>query len=79
MEIEAGDSWEYVYQLVSDQRGGEPFWQERGGPVEIDLIGVSGPGPDRVVVPAVANAGRYRLCTMFSASSICVALIVMDG
>jgi hypothetical protein len=79
MELETADGWNYVYQLVSDQRGGEPFWQEAGGPVEIDLVGVSGPGPDRVVIPAVAALGTYRLCTMFSASSVCVVVVVRDG
>ncbi len=77
LEVASGDSWEYGYQLVSDQRGGEPFWQEANGPVEIDLVGVSGPGPDVVSIPPEAPPGEYRLCTMLVPRSICVPILML--
>jgi hypothetical protein len=77
MEEETGGTWNYVFQLVSDKRGGPPFWQEPDGPVEIDLIGISGLGPDRVTIPFTAHPGSYRLCTMFAPPNFCVAVEVV--
>jgi len=57
--------------------GREPSWSREGVNVVVD-IGVSGPGPDRVVIPDVATPGTYQLCTGNASVERCVAIEVED-
>lgn len=34
-------------------------------------MGVSGPGPDEVLIPDVATPGQYRLCTANAVNNFC--------
>jgi hypothetical protein len=63
-----------TYHLASDAAGDEPRWSDQ--PLQVRNIGVSGPGPDHVVVPSTAAAGDYRLCTTGRTPQLCVHLTV---
>jgi hypothetical protein len=39
-----------------------------------EQVGVSGPGPDRVLVPEAASPGDYLLCTANSLDEACALL-----
>jgi hypothetical protein len=64
-----GAGWtDPLYGLVSsgpDREWGTPSWSE-GGSVAVRLILFSGPGPDHVVIPPVAESGIYAICTNVS-------------
>ena len=62
-----GNGWsEPVYFLVSGPPGYDsnnaPYWRSDDEVWECEEVGVSGPGPDPIVVPDTAS-GEYRLCT----------------
>lgn len=68
LSLRSDDSWKRLYFLTSDGGGlGEwkPGWwsvddaEGRGWP----NVGIHGPGPDHVVVPVTAPAGKYRVCS----------------
>jgi heat shock protein HslJ len=77
-----GNAWaDPEYYLTSDggeQLGWTPGWwrvdqgENRGWPD----IGISGPGPDRVVIPDTAAAGPYLLCTATAVNKACATLTV---
>ena len=73
------NAWRHLYDLVSDRRGGPPVWQPAGGDIEIDLVAITGPGPDTVLIPDVAEAGDYRICTQFVEAGFCTALRVLPS
>jgi hypothetical protein len=65
-----------TYQLTSNamDRGREPTWSPEGsGWVD---VGISGPGPDQVLIPPVAAPGDYELCTGNAPAEQCVSLTV---
>ncbi|WP_256837645.1 hypothetical protein [Ornithinimicrobium faecis] len=81
LEEQDGDTWHQRYLLWSDGNGGTPDWvghedEERWG---WDDVGVSGPGPDTVLVPDTAAAGPYRLCTANARENFCAELEVVTG
>ena len=68
-----------LYYLTSDWgRRGEhtPTWWRAGASGGWEDVGISGPGPDRVVVPDTAEDGTYRLCTANAADQVCGLLTV---
>ena len=76
-----GEAWTPVFYLTSDwgmPGSHTPTWwsvednDDRGW----EDIGVSGVGPDRVVLPDVATAGEYLLCTANAADEACAKLTV---
>lgn len=75
--------WEEKYFLTSDwgtSGDATPTWwtvedsADRGW----EQVGVSGPGPDRVLVPESASPGDYRLCTA-NALDEAGALLTVSG
>jgi hypothetical protein len=78
LEERTGSSWTYRYQLISDASGGESSWHPAAQEVDVDAIGIGGPGPDRLVIPDVAPLGEYRICTANAPENVCVPLTVAD-
>ncbi|GAA5151909.1 hypothetical protein GCM10023340_31330 [Nocardioides marinquilinus] len=62
-----------TYYLSS---GDTPTWNERSMPT--DDIGITGPGPDPLVVPDVVAPGAYRLCTANAAEQACTGVTVVS-
>lgn len=71
--------WRHLYDLISDKRGGPPAWQEVGGDIEIDLVAITGSGPDIVVIPESAEPGDYRICTLFVEHGFCASLTILPS
>jgi hypothetical protein len=68
-----GAAWaEPSFSLHSDWGGGRatPYWEEGGSPAA-RAIGIGGLGPDRVVIPDIAEPGRYRLCVAGGVDDVC--------
>jgi hypothetical protein len=82
MSRRVNDHWsEPEFLLISDAGGkwtNGPWWYPRGSDKwGWDDLGVSGPGPDRIKVPDVAEPGSYRICTANTGEkSYCVQLTV---
>ncbi|HEU5326208.1 MAG TPA: hypothetical protein VFV59_10035 [Candidatus Limnocylindria bacterium] len=75
LEREVGSTWVYRYLLISDANGGEPQWYPADrDDVAVEDVGIAGPGPDRVVIPDVAEPGSWRLCTGNAGENVCVRL-----
>lgn len=73
--------WEEKYYLTSDWgRSGDytPTWWtvEDSANRGWEQVGVSGPGPDRVLVPETASPGDYLLCTANALDEACALLTV---
>ena len=75
--------WDKAYYLTSDWGSSghhSPTWwtvegsEDRGW----EQVGVSGPGPDRVMVPETATPGDYLLCTANARDEACALLTVTD-
>lgn len=67
MSEREGTGWaDPQYHLVSAPDGYDndqaPSWTPQGEDWECDFIGISGPGPDPIVLPATAAPGEHRLC-----------------
>ena len=68
-----------LYYLTSDWGPGgkhTPTWWAAGDNGVWEDVGISGPGPDHVIVPDTAEDGTYRLCTANAASQVCGLLTV---
>jgi hypothetical protein len=81
LESQARGAWFHVFDLASDAPG--PGWQRRWSPAgadgfAVEDIGVGGPGPDRVVIPDVAEPGRWRICTGNAAENICTTIEIVE-
>ncbi|MEO6295254.1 MAG: hypothetical protein ABIP01_04885 [Candidatus Limnocylindria bacterium] len=78
LDRKAGEGWERRYMLVSDANNPRPAWFT---PDREDLgvgdIGIGGSGPDRVVIPEVADPGNYRLCTGNAGENFCAPIEVL--
>ena len=76
------DRWSEPHFLLISDYGGRslsgPVWYPRGSDRwGWEDVGVSGPGPDRLKVPDVAEPGSYRICTANTRDkSYCVELTV---
>ncbi len=72
-----------AYHLISDWGGEhEPrsFPADESDDFAVEDIGIRGPDPDTVLIPADAMPGRYRLCTGNSRPNICTPLrIAQEG
>lgn len=75
--------WRLAYYLTSDwgaSAGHRPTWwrvedaEGRGW----EDVGITGPGPDRVVIPDDAPPGETLLCTANSVRETCAVLTVID-
>jgi len=75
--------WEVAYYLTSDwgaPGSHTPDWwsiEDSEGRGWVD-VGVGGPGPDHVVIPEIAPAGDYLLCTANSVEEAC-AIVTVTG
>ena len=72
-------SWDHVYFLIASRADGpdiRPEWFPADQPPNWSAGGVVGPGPDRVVVPATAEPGDYRICTANAGDEFCTPLRV---
>jgi len=77
LDEEVGETWVHRFNLTSDGPG--PEWQVEwfaadDESVAFPDIGVGGVGPDRVVIPDVATAGSWRLCTGNALENVCVRI-----
>lgn len=79
LDRRVGDEWQTTHWLTSDGAGGEPSWVHVGTEgVGWPDIGVMGPGPDRIEVPADAPAGEHRVCTANAGENFCVPLEILE-
>lgn len=71
------DPAKVLYYLSSDWGGSghRPTWGVPGNYGWVD-VGISGPGPDHVIVPDPLPDGRYRLCTANAVVQVCGLLVV---
>jgi hypothetical protein len=81
LERQAGNAWIHRFDLTSDGPG--PGWQRRWSPAgaegfAVEDIGVGGPGPDRVVIPDVAEPGTWRICTGNAGENICTTIEIVE-
>ena len=69
-------SWDHVYTLTSSPADSqrEPAWWPANNRQGWELLGVGGPGPDRVVIPETAEPGQYRICTANAGDEFCTPL-----
>jgi hypothetical protein len=81
LERQARGAWVHAFDLVSDGPG--PGWQRRWSPagaegVAVEDIGVGGVGPDRVLIPDIAEPGQWRVCTGNAAPNICTTIEIIE-
>lgn len=79
--ITTGDGATELYWLTASAEGygGAPSWVPAGTDGwGVDDIGISGTGPDRLVVPDTIAAGEYHLCTANAVVDVCGLLVVFD-
>jgi len=74
------DRWVSRFYLTSDGPG--QGWQRDWWPVDaegmaVPDIGVGGPGPDRVLIPNVAEPGDYRICTGNAGADFCAPIEIV--
>ena len=83
LEQEVGNTWVYRYGLMSSGEavGGPGEWFVAGEEEEVGVpaIGITGPGPDRVVIPPDATPGTWRVCTADAGENVCVRIEITDG
>lgn len=82
LDRRSGDGWQTTHWMSSDANG-ERYQDTVAAGTEgygvID-VGVGGPGPDRVVLPADVEPGEYRICTANAGDEFCAPLeITSDG
>jgi len=82
LESQAAGAWVHMFDLTSDGPG--PGWQRRWMPAgaegfAVEDIGVGGPGPDRVVIPDVAEPGTWRICTGNAGENICTTIEIVGS
>lgn len=76
----SGGAWVHMFDLVSDGPGpGWPRdWSIAGSEAfAIPDIGVSGNGPDRVLIPDVAELGTWRICTGNAGENMCTRIEIV--
>jgi hypothetical protein len=71
----------YRYWTTAWEGPGHPTWHRAGDEAaEVPAIGITGPGPDRVLIPPEAEPGTWRICTGNAGENVCVRIeIVQDG
>jgi hypothetical protein len=73
----AAEGWRRVAYLVSDANGGAPSWHRADEEMFVEMVGIAGPGPDRVVIPDGLAAGPYRICTGNALENLCAPFEVI--
>ena len=77
-EARVGD-WERRAMLLSDANGADPRWSRPDAEdLLVEMVGIAGPGPDRVPIPADLAPGDYRICTANAAVNLCVPIEVIE-
>ncbi len=80
LESRSAEGWNLEYHLMSDWGDGRNTGSYRAGPsmegTGFPDIGISGPGPDVVFVPADVADGEYRVCTGNARPNICAPLTI---
>jgi len=72
-------TWERRAYLLSDANGGNPAaYDIDDDDMMVEMVGISGPGPDRVILPDISAAGDYRICTASAVENVC-ARIKIEG
>jgi len=80
LEAAVEEGWERRQLLISDANGARPQWFSLGDDaVAVDAVGVGGEGPDRLVIPEIAESGSYRICTANAVENICAAIEIIEG
>ena len=75
LEAEGEQSWQLIYHLISDANGDRPSSFLPGTEnVGIPDVGVGGPGPDRLILPAGLPSGTYRICTGNARVNFCAPI-----
>lgn len=69
--------WERRGLLISDADRREPQWFPLDAELGVEMVGIGGEGPDRVIVPDVLDTGQYRICTANAVEALCVPLDVV--
>lgn len=80
LERRVGESWALRYYLTSDGPGPgwRMAWHEASAEgFAVEDIGVGGPGPDRVIIPDVAEPGDYRICTGNAGDEFCTPIEIV--
>ena len=77
LERPVDGSWVLAYQLVSAQLGGQPSWAEADVVIEVPALGITGPGPDVLIVPISAPPGDYRLCIDLESAYACIPIEIL--
>ena len=62
------------YQFGFWRAFGEWFVAGEEEEVGVPAIGITGPGPDRVVIPPDATPGTWRVCTADAGENVCVRI-----
>jgi hypothetical protein len=74
---ERGDAVTYVLTAEADGIDSIAGWENWGGEFDVPDVVVSGPGPDRVVIPDTIFEGDYRLCSPYwEPNPFCFDLLV---
>lgn len=75
--------WEGDLYLTSHSSNGslteEPGWTQSDEPVGVPDLAVGGEGPDRLVMPPIAEPGPHRLCTRNAFPNFCTEIEVSEG
>jgi hypothetical protein len=80
LERQSGDTWAHAFDLVSDGPGPDwpRDWSVAGSEdFFIPDIGVGGSGPDRVLIPDIAQPGTWRICTGNAGDNICTTIEIV--
>lgn len=75
LEREVGTTWVYSYLLNPSWGDGEASWQVAEEGLEVPAMGIS--DPVQVVIPEVAEAGAWRICSVAEAENICVRIEIL--
>jgi hypothetical protein len=83
LELATGETWSTTHYLTSSTNGYD------GAPSSVSVdaaegygwedIGIAGPGPDRLVLPADAILGPSRICTANALENFCAEILLVDG
>jgi hypothetical protein len=80
LESDDVEGWTYRYSIIipAPSYTGEVRWYPAGEDVVWTDDALSGPGPDRIVIPDTAPPGQYRAC-VDAAEVFCAPLEVLEG
>jgi hypothetical protein len=74
----SADDWQRRAMLLSDANGGDPRWSRADADdLLVEMVGIAGPGPDRVPIPEGLPPGDYRICTANAVENLCVPIEIV--